>query len=53
MSYIWAAGFLLAVFVCVTVGRRMEACSRRIDGMLADGDRAARISDEAENGWAR
>jgi hypothetical protein len=53
MSYVWAAGFLLAVFVCVTVGRRVEACSRRIDGMLADSERNVKICDEADMGQTR
>jgi len=41
--------FVLAatLIVGVLLGRRYEACSQRIDGMLADGERAAAISDAA------
>jgi len=41
------------LIVGVLLGRRYEACSQRIGGMLAAGERAAAICDEAENGWAR
>jgi hypothetical protein len=43
---------LAALFVGAVIGRRFEAASQDIAGLLAVGERDTAICDAAENGWS-